>query len=97
MLKNFDVPFLDFDGNAVKENDKEILLGSLIFNAIQQSKDNSDISGEEKYGRFKLIEKIVKGGDIELTIEELATIKKCIGSGIYTPLVVGRVYDLLEA
>lgn len=100
MLKNFDTPFLDFEGNPVVEDGKEVLLRSLVINAIQQSSDTNSSSGEEKYARFKLIEKImnVLGGEgTEVSAEDIVTIKKCVGSSTYTPLAVGRIFDLLEA
>lgn len=96
MLKNFDIPFLDYEGKPIKENDKEAQIRTLIINAIQSSSDNQTVTGEEKFARFKLCEKISKGGDVEISIEDAAMIKKCVGSGVYTPLAVGRVYDLLE-
>ena len=51
----------------------------------------------DRFNKFLLAEKIKKSnGDVEVTVEELALIKKTIGNNP-SPLVVGRVWQLLES
>lgn len=57
--------------------------------------DQQQQSGDEKAAQFTLAMKIVKGGEVEITPEDAALIKKRIGAA-FGPLVVGRAYELLN-
>lgn len=97
MLKNFDLPLTDFEGNVVPDGEKTRLLRSVIIDAVNGAADTSTIDGEEKFKRGKLIEKIFAGGEVDVTAEEIVLMKKCVGSrGDYTPLAVMKVYEFLE-
>ena len=65
-------------------------------NALMASDPNDNPSGEEKAKRFTLGMKIHSASEpVDVSAEDVALIKKLIGK-VYTPLVVGRAYELLE-
>ena len=71
---------------------KKILLEALL----QTGEMDKNVSGIEKFERYALASLINKGGNIELTVEQAATIKKRVGE-ICTPLVVGYIWNVMEA
>ena len=79
---------LDADGREIQATLKGILVRVLVA-------DQKDIDGEEKYGRYKLAERISSSDDLDLTTEETALVKRLVGS-LYGPTVVGVTYDLLD-
>lgn len=55
-------------------------------------------TGEDKYACFKLavkIETASESGDVDLTAEEAARIRKLVGENM-PPIIVGRMYELLD-
>lgn len=91
---------LTFAGKPVTEkvDGKEVTftLGGVAVSALLMLRqDESNISGEEKFKRYKVAERLTAGGIIEVSVEELALLKKLIGS-LYQPIVVGAAFDLLE-
>lgn len=96
MRKNFNVPFLDFDKKAIVEGEKEALIKFSVVSCLQQVVGT--VSGEEKYSRYKLIDKIMEAGDGETDISstDIILIKKCVGESNASPLAVGRIFDFLE-
>lgn len=96
MKKNFNVPFLDTAGKPTSESGEDVTLAKLVVVALQNARDNATIDGAEKYKRYKLIEKISEANEVEISVEEAATIKTCVGSTM-APMALGRIYDLLEA
>lgn len=94
---NVDALLLSGRGQPVKSEDKppqEITLGFLIAKALWtvQLKDDT---GETKYKRGVLAERVSHGGVIDLSAEEIALIKKIVGEA-YSPLVIRQVYDLVD-
>jgi hypothetical protein len=58
--------------------------------------DERNLPGEEKAKRSLLATRIYANPEnIDLTVEELALIKKLIGKA-YTPLIVGQAWQMLE-
>lgn len=87
---------LTFAGKPVKEQDAELNLGGVAVSALLLLRqDESNISGEDKFKRYKLAERLTSGGVIDVSVEELALLKKLIGA-MYQPIVVGAAFDLLE-
>jgi hypothetical protein len=69
-------------------------LKDVIISSILQPKENE--SQEIKYEKYSLFKKFKEAKDeIELKIEEIATIKKAIGN-IQPPLIMGQCFDLIE-
>jgi hypothetical protein len=70
-----------------------------IKKAAKFSVLNADLdkkSGEEKYNAYKLAMKI-ESENPELSVEELAAIKKAIGSTFMLPEVVGFIFDAIDS
>jgi hypothetical protein len=57
--------------------------------------DEQNLSGEEKFKRFALAMKIKDGGNVALNAEDIALLKKLVGK-VYSPLIVGRAFPLLD-
>jgi len=53
------------------------------------------LSGEEKFKRFLLAQRIVGTPDLDLAAEDIVLLKRLIGTA-YPPLVVGRVWEVLD-
>lgn len=90
-----------FDGEPIKNGDKEIMIGELCVTAILANYDDEKgLDGNEKVLRFKLANKIFDAvhslaGNVELEAEEISLIKKLVAKH-YGPLVVGRVYECVD-
>jgi hypothetical protein len=85
---------LDQAGN--RKCDDPATLGIVAMRALlapYQGEEN--LSGEDKFKRFALAMKIKGGGEVPLSAEDTALLKKLIGK-LYTPLVVGRAFPLLD-
>lgn len=57
--------------------------------------DERNLSGEEKCKRYVLATWIYANDDLDLTVEDIALIKKLIGKG-FTAIVVGQAFEMLE-
>jgi len=79
------------------ESDKAFTLKNACVTALQiQFDDEKGLSGEDKFKRHKLVEKIYAAkGEIDMTVEEVTLVKKIIGKA-YGTLIVGRCWELLE-
>ncbi len=62
---------------------------------LTPTQDDKNIDGNEKAKRFELAMRIYTEKEIDLDIDELKMIKDLIGR-LYTPLVVGRAYQILD-
>jgi hypothetical protein len=98
--KNFDVPLKNLDGTDVIDQEegpnkgKTLSLNRLIVQALEND-PALNLNYNDKVYRFTLAQKIQKGGDIELIVEDLKTIKDVV-SAHFKPLVVGRVNEIIE-
>lgn len=101
MLKNFNTNLLDYENNAISEAGKPVTMRSIIVNTINLASDNAQIDGEEKYKRYALAQRIAntteEDAEINVSVEEVVLIKKCFNNTHLSPLVIGRVFDFLEA
>lgn len=85
----------DLHGDPIKDKGKDttletVLTTSLLSQGVQENPD-----GNEKYKRFKLANRIIAGGVVELSAEDVVLLKKVVGQ-TYMALAVGRVFDILE-
>lgn len=73
---------------------KQVLLSEIV---VEKGKivEKAQLSGEEKYKRYQLANKIDVDGEVDLTIDELSTIKSLVGAG-FSVYVVGSIWDILE-
>ena len=98
MKVNLDAPLLSLDGTEVKDADGKTTatLKASIVNALLAVNEASHKQpGTEKLAKFKLAEKINKGGEITLSSDEVVKIKESVSSS-YGPLVVGRVFTVID-
>ena len=98
MKININQKILSVDGiKALSNQDTKcaLTLRDVCINAVlQPEKDDTE---KQKYEAYELFIKIrdCKTAEIELTIEEVAKIKKKIGL-IYMPLIMGQAWNMLE-
>ncbi|KKL09636.1 hypothetical protein LCGC14_2563890 [marine sediment metagenome] len=76
---------------------KVMTLGGAAVNALLAAVRGEVISGEEKLDRYELAKRIyeAKKSEIEVTVEQIVLIKKCINI-VYGPLVYGQCCHMLE-
>lgn len=81
-----------------EKTDEPVPVKVIITNALLAAfEDERELSGEDKYKRFKLADRINSAeGEVEISGEELALVKKMVGKG-YNVLAVGHIYNLLES
>ena len=96
---NLSAVITSYDGKPMKdggESDKDATLQSVCFGAMTAVLDGDNaMTGEEKMRAYKLTQKLVEGGEVELSAEEITELKKRINKA-YHFLVVGRAFELLE-
>jgi len=96
MKVNFSQPLKDLEGNTLNnEKGKGVFLNTVCANALIASPENNKVDGVEKVKRYELAKKIMGGGDIDVSVEELALIKELLGTS-YGVLVVGQAYKMLD-
>lgn len=99
MKINFKRVLVDLDGNALREGDKELLLGKICVSAIVANyMGEQSIPGEEKFARFKLAQKIQLAEtdpSTDIPVEDVAKIKELTGKYCST-VALGAVWSALE-
>jgi hypothetical protein len=96
MKVDFDTVLRDLKGTAIKDGDGEFTLGAASATALLSPyPDEQNLDPKDKVRRYKLATKIADGGEVDLSIEEIADLKKLIGKA-FPPLVVGRAYEILD-
>lgn len=99
MKIKFDQVLLDLNGDPLKNQFKkdldlkEVCVMALLSNTTEKDGEKED--GNKKMSRFLLAEKIQKAKELGLRAEEIVLIKNLV-TKLYGPLVVGRVFNLLE-
>jgi hypothetical protein len=79
---------MDADGNA-----SDATLKSTIVNALLSPVQKE--TGTDKVQKYELAKKVYEADEIELTAEEITLIKARVGDA-FVPIVVGRVFEMLE-
>lgn len=76
--------------------DNVATLGAVCIGALMGVyADEQGLSGDEKFKRYKLAERISAGGEQDVSAEEVVLIKKLIGKN-WPPAVLGPAYEALE-
>lgn len=77
---------------------KTLTLKSVCLAAINNRIPNEQITGEELFSRFMLGQRIFSsnGEGVDLTTEEAALIKSLLVKTAFTPLMVGRAFQIIE-
>lgn len=96
MKINFGAPIKDIKGEPIVENEKAVTLGSVSCQALLASyPDEQNLSGKDKVERFTLAALCSNEIESDISLEDATLLKKLIGKA-YGPLVVGRVYELID-
>jgi hypothetical protein len=72
---------------------RDVTLGILAFRAL--SFPEQGVSGEDNLLRGNLALRVYKAGELQLSVEEIALIKKRIGA-VFTPVLIARCFPLLD-
>ena len=78
MIKNFDTILTNLENVSLKNEDQEITLKTVCINVLSADFPEERIEAEEKFKRWLLAKKIYSGGEIDVTPEEIALIKKLL-------------------
>ena len=95
---DFTQPLIGFDNKPLilPNATRPMTLGEAVVNALLTSTpDDQKLSGVEKYKLDALARKVYAAKDVELSVEELATIKDRVGK-VSTPILVGAVWRILD-
>jgi hypothetical protein len=100
MQLNFSTVLSGFDGAPIKNGAEEVTLGSAAVIALTAPRDDdARLAGVEKFKRGELAraawESWKNGTVVELTVEQVATIKEAIGLG-WSTLVVWAAFRVIE-
>lgn len=96
MQRDFSIYFSTFDKTPIFQDEKPLTLQRVSINALMTPmEDEKNLSGEEKFARYKLASRINASSIVEVTAEEIAMLKKLIGN-VYAPIIVGPAFEALE-
>ncbi len=98
MKRNFDQLLTGLGGKPLLNEDQQptnLTLGAICVQALLMTFPDEQVTGEEKFRRYQLAERLSTGGEVEVTAEEVALLKNLAGKG-YVPLMVGAVWKALE-
>jgi len=86
-----------FDGSPIQDvvNDKttDAIVRDALVNSLMAP--NEKDSGAKKLEKYDLAMRIYKQDEVDLTAEEAATIKECVGK-LFAPIIVGQIFKLLD-
>jgi hypothetical protein len=90
-------PLKTIHGNNLEEvKGKSFTVKDAIVSGLLSQDNSENINGQKKFELYKLASKIQDAeGEVEITIEQAATIKERVGKS-FTALVVGQVYEIIE-
>lgn len=97
MKLNLATPIRDFKGEQLSDEiDKEgMTLQSVLVRSALFVEKGKNPTGAEKLEAYRLAQRLAGVLITDLTIEEAALLKAKVGA-MWTPLVVGRVFELME-
>ena len=94
MLVDFGTVLKNLDGVELKDGDKTLTLGLVCANALLVSNSEKE-EGSVKAQKYDLALKVYKGGDVEVTTDEISRLKSEI-SKVYGPIVVGQTFRIFN-
>ena len=96
MKISFSTTFTDLiDGKPIEDQGVVMTLGIIGTRALMQMDPKAEEPGEQKVKDFQLAQKIVKGGEIEITADEATRLKHRIAK-FFGPIIVGQAWPLLD-
>lgn len=96
MKINVSKQLFDLEGRELKfgdESKKENATVALVCKVALLNDDSQ--SGIDKYDSWKLARELEKGGEIELTSEQISKMKKLVHK-FFNPIFVGPTFEALE-
>lgn len=103
MIIDFGATIHNIKGEPMEDETGPVTLGRITTNALladypdeHDQRGASTLNGEQKAKRFKLALLATTEAPADVSVEDMAEIKKLVPKA-YGPLVVGRVFDILEA
>lgn len=94
MKLNLNVELADAKGNPFQDKAK---LGDALYGAMNSPMPaDNQLPLPEQIKRYRLLQLVGKGGEIEVTAEDIAMLKERV-SKLFPISVVGAVTDLLES
>lgn len=99
MKKNFDDFVKELDGaSSLDENGRSIKICQAIAQALSgfHPHEEPQPSANEKIERVVLAYKVFPGGDLDLTIEELAAMKKVCLIAWPSPLMIYQIKNAID-
>ena len=88
-------PLMNLENQPLMQDGAPLTLKKVCIFALV---NNDAGDGQTKFNRWTLAQKLqafVSSDDIDLTPEEVSTLRECIGK-IYLPMVVGPAFKLLS-
>jgi len=96
MKINFDVKLKAINGKELNNQGKPIILYDVCSNALLFNEQDEKMEGKEKLRRLKLARKIYGMKElVSIDVEDVALIKELVAK-IYSTLITGQVWELLE-
>lgn len=101
MKRDFSQQLVGLGGQQLMEangdEQRPMTLAVVAVNALMgQYADEQGLTGDEKFRRYQLAERIDAGGVQDVSAEEVALLKKLIGKA-YGPMLVGPAFKALES
>jgi hypothetical protein len=98
MLINTNTVITNLTGDVMKDvgpdgETSDATLKSTIVNALLSPVQKEN--GLDKVKKYELAKKVYEADEVELTAEEITLIKARVGDA-FIPMVVGRVFEMLE-
>lgn len=96
MTINMDQGLKSITGEDMKKPDGSLIsLKFVALEAILAEGPDSKMTGEMRYKNWSLGKKLQRGGNVDLSIDEVKTIKDAIGRHWMAP-VLGPAWDAIE-
>jgi hypothetical protein len=93
-------PILDYpkdgDPKPVESPDGPLTFREVFNQALNSFTPNETIPAEKKSKMFQITLKLYAGNDVDLTVDEASLIKERVDVIYNSPLVYGRVCELLD-
>ncbi len=86
---------LDYEGNPLKDGDRELTWRDVIFLSMNTQLKDEVLTSEQKEKCYQITTKAYQGNEVDYTIDQVAYILERIKK-IYNPLIVGRSEEYFD-
>lgn len=87
-------PLTTFTGEPINDAQGPVTIGKVAIAALLANLNDDAPTAEEKMWRYNLARRLHVGGEVEITAEDAALIKRLVGKA-YGAVVVGPVYEAI--